>query len=774
LKRIFLFWLLCICQNLYSQVALSGFVFDRATNERLPGAHIRIPNSSIGTITNDIGYFSLKVRRNDGDSIYISAIGFETFKLPIPRQDTVHQIGLNTQENQLKTVVVRSSLIDQAMYSADMGRLSIDMETINNTPTLLAEKDVFKTLQMLPGVSAGKEGSSGLFVRGGSPDQNLILLDGVPMYNAFHLLGFYSTFNADAVGSVNLIKGSFPARFGGRLSSVVDVQLKEGSPSGYHGAVSLGLLSSKATVHGPAAKNTTFIVSGRRSYVDLLIRPIAPKGEAPILHFADFAGKLSHRLNDKHTVSFGSYLGQDAFGTQYRVGDTRSQNKVEWKNYSANLKTFSTWRSDFRTIAQIYASNYQLTVSNKLWENNDFYEQRFNSGIQDVGTRLEGVYLLNSKLDLTAGLEAIYHRFRPNAFQSKNLPLDSALLGETIYTGLEHAQYLSLDYRHGERLFLQLGLRNALFHTGNRSYGGLEPRANVAYRTGAGTVKASFARTNQFIHQMSTTGINFPADLWVPATNEVPAQRSWQLATGYAQGFRKGTILVESEVFYKKSNNIQGYQEGSSFLVFENGENPDEVAETSWEENLTTGHGESYGWELLLRKPEGRLNGWFGYTLSWVRNQFDLLNNGDWFYPMQDQRHNLNIFLSYKWKKNRILSASWVYASGQPFTAPLYGIRLYQFHFDDRGPLITPNHYSNRNAFRMVPTHRLDLGIQFLKEKKRGTRIWDLSIYNAYNRINPYFILSGIEDYGTPSARHTLYYIGLFPMLPSVAYRFEF
>lgn len=793
MKNIPCLFLLLVLANisLAQKFTVSGYIRDTHTGENLIGANLWEQKSKNGTGTNSFGFYSLTL---PADSVVLVAsyVGYRaqviSFRLD---KDTLINFELE-DDALLNEVVVSAADVDKIQEVTRMSSISVPLDQIKNLPALLGEVDVLKTLQLLPGVQSGNEGTSGLYVRGGGPDQNLILLDGVPVYNASHLFGFFSVFNADAINHVELIKGGFPARYGGRLSSVIDISMKEGNMKSFHGEGSVGLVASKLTLEGPLVKDkSSFIVSGRRTYIDLLARPLIraqTDGEETVgYYFYDLNAKLNYRFSDKDRLYLSAYLGDDRFygwyEDTYREGGQTltDENRagLNWGNLTSALRWNHAYTPKLFSNLMLTYSRYRFDISNEYrYEFIDEQNQeirlerslsKYLSGIEDLAAKIDFDFIPNTGHYLRFGANAIHHSFRPGALNLQydlddpevNPALDT-LIGSQETRAVELAAYVEDDFEISKRLKVNAGLHFSAFWVGDASYTALQPRLAARYLLDEHmSVKASYVRMAQFVHLLTNSGIGLPTDLWVPATERIKPQRAEQFALGLARNLGNQYEL-SLEGYYKNMYNLIEYREGASFIN----------VNQDWQSKVATGDGQSYGAELLIQKKKGRTTGWLGYTLSWTYRQFDDLNFGKRFPYKYDRRHDIGLAVIHAWKEHIDLSMSWVYGSGNAITLPIsiYGggsrnMTDYGSFFDEI------SYFGERNSFRMRAFHRLDASITFRKEKRWGERSWVLGVYNAYSRRNPFYIYL-YEGYG--AQRSEFRQVSLFPIVPSFSYRFKF
>ncbi len=761
-----------IISPLLAQVyTISGYVTDAASGENLISATIVDKRDYAGAVANNYGFFSLTVPAGDL-TVLCSYIGYTTQEKAISlKGDTTIHFTLQASAELEEVVVQAERSGEQFQERTQMSTIEIPIEQIKALPAFLGEVDVLKTLQLLPGVSGGTEGTSGFFVRGGSPDQNLILLDGVPVYNASHLFGFFSVFNADAINKVTLIKGGFPARYGGRLSSVVDIRMKEGNMQSFHGEGSIGLVASRLTLEGPIIKNkTSFIVSARRTYIDLIARPFMDleNGDRQGYYFYDLNAKINHKFSDKDRLYISGYFGRDEayFTSKYQYSEDSEREDdsgLSWGNATAvarwnhviNKRIFSNLTATFTDYSfQIYSNNEEIFEDGTT----SSFGFRYFSGISDWSLKYDVDFIPRPNHYLVFGASATYHTFRPGASQfesnSPDFEFPDVELGSANVYATELDVFAEDDWEINPKWKVNYGLHTSGFYVNETFYPSLQPRISGRYLINESlSVKASFATMTQFIHLLTNSGIGLPTDLWVPATDSVPPQNSWQPALGVAWQFKEG-YEVSVETYYKKINGIIDYKDGASYL---------EDGFEDWQSKVESGEAQAYGAEFFIQKRHGDLTGWVGYTLSWSNRQFPTINLGERYPFKYDRRHDFEIAAVYQINDHISVSGTWVYSSGQPISLPiakyegLYGQTLFA--------------YEGRNGYRMPDYHRLDANISFTKQKEKYERTWNIGVYNAYNRYNPFFVYVAY-DYLTNTNNYTQ--VSLFPIIPNVSYEFKF
>ena len=779
---------------------ISGYLYDKDSEEKLIGANLYIADLEVGTSSNIYGFYSLTIPTGT-HIVRISYIGYQTQQIEVQLSGDVElNIGLDQEGQSLAEVEVVDSRDDEIVESTRMGTVSVPVAQIKALPALLGEVDVVKALQLLPGVQSGSEGSSGMYVRGGGPDQNLILLDGAPVYNASHLFGFFSVFNADALRNVQLVKGGFPARYGGRLSSVLDINMKEGHLNEFHGEGSVSIVASKLSLEGPINKGkTSFIVSGRRTYLDLLAKPFIAANtegdETGGYYFYDVNAKVNHIISNNHRLFLSFYGGNDRFYFNYKDeyggGGTEFVSKedggLEWGNLTSTLRW--NWLINKRLFANttLMFSNYRFAIEAESEDTRTFEGEteidrfllRYKSGIRDYSAKIDLDWIPSPSHYVKFGTGTTRHRFSPGAFQLKleetgSVNIDSLITPSLETTALESFAYLEDDFKINRRLKMNIGVHASMFNVDEKSYFSIEPRVSGRLLlTDKSSFKASFVKMTQYLHLLSNSGVGLPTDLWLPSTGKVEPQRSYQASVGYSQILPRGDLEFNIEGYYKTMDNLIEYKEGASFISL----NED------WQDKIEVGKGESYGVEFLLRKNRGRTTGWIGYTLSWSDREFENLNNGVKFPYRYDRRHDVSVVYNRKWGENRDFAVTWVFGTGAALTLPVGSfVASRQGVFDNLGrffDLQTVDYYDSRNGFRMAAYHRLDAALNFRAKKKRGERVISLGVYNAYNRRNPFFLAfneNSSFDETTQEFRSTteLRQISIFPIIPSVSYRRSF
>lgn len=787
-----------------SVATISGYVREKGSQEALLGVSISVEGTLLGTTTNAYGFYSLTLPVQNQLSLRFSFVGYQTETRTIDlKSNTSISLEL-TPGRMLNEVTIRGKTQeDKISETPQMSKIEVPIAQLKKIPALLGEKDVLKVLQLMPGVQKGSEGSTGIYVRGGGPDQNLIILDDATVYNANHLFGFFSVFNGDALKSVELTKGGFPARYGGRLSSVIELNMKDGNKEKLHGEGSIGLIASRVTLEGPIKRKkdstarSSFLISGRRTYLDLLARPliaVATKGEESAgYYFYDLNAKLNYDFGPKNKLYLSGYFGEDRFWVRSKYTNYSAKAGLDWGNATGTVRWNHLFSDKLFSNTSLIFSNYRFAIHmdernlDQVTNTESLYSLRYQSGIRDFSIKTDFDFYPSPQHSIRFGLQSLAHRFTPSAYVFKDTQLDQQRNEVSAIDVVESGIYAEDTWKPTSRLRLNGGLRLSHFAHPKIQYVRPEPRLSAAYILKPDlSFKASYSLMNQYIHMLSNTGIGLPTDLWVPTTDRVKPQQSEQVAAGFAKDITNLGLTFTLEGYYKRMKNIISYKEGASFLPIDTFDSPNTIQMVDWQNNVTTGKGWSYGVEALLQKKVGRFSGWAGYTLSWTQWQFNELNGGKKFYPRYDRRHDISLVGVYELSPRITLSANWVYGTGNALSMPLgtyttydkSGTRHYLNGLFDYGKQVED--YGDKNSFRAEAYHRFDLGIQFHKKKKHHERTWEFSVYNLYDRRNPFIYLltdKKIEDEGSPDhgkAKTVLNRYSIFPIIPSFSYMFKF
>ena len=773
---------LCLGAAAQKRVTLSGYVRDAESGEALIAATIYVKELQLGAQTNTYGFYSVSLPAGSYSVIY-SYVGYGTFETQLSLIESQAFDAELQPQAKLQEVVVRSSRQDEHVQNTEMGTVSLSVEQVRQLPVLFGEVDILKAMQLMPGVQAAGEGNSGFYVRGGGPDQNLVLLDDAVVYNPGHLFGFFSVFNADAVKNITLIKGGMPASYGGRLSSVVDVSMKEGNVKEYHAEGGIGLIASRLTLQGPLEKHKgSFVLSGRRTYIDMLLKPFTRGGrlEGSGYHFYDANLKANFAFSKKDRVYLSGYFGRDVF--RFHNTESTFNADIPWGNTTATLRYNRVFSDRMFMNASVIFNKYQFEFGGSQSE----FELKLASGIRDWSGKVDFDYYSGFNHHFKAGLILTKHKFIPNQISGRTgdteLNPDNALIKWADEGGI----YLQDDFELTRKLRINAGLRYSWFSqkgpywrysydlNGNKTdsnyygqgdvvaaYGGLEPRLNLRWELdGKSSIKGSVVKTYQYIHLVTNNGSTLPTDLWLPSTLTVKPQRGWQYALGYFRNFKENMFEASLEVYYKTMDNQLEYRAGYTPTSFTR----------NMELDLVSGRGWAYGAELFLQKTRGDFTGWIGYTLSWTWRQFPSLNGGLRYPAKYDRRHDLTLVGSYKINEKWTFSSVFIFGSGNAITLPA------NFYFIEMQA--TPE-YSRLNEYRLFSYHRLDLSAVYTpkpKKERRWKSSWAFSIYNVYSRQNPYFLYEdsrGSIGSGT-GVNLKVKQVSIFPILPAVTYNFSF
>ncbi len=778
-KPFLLFFLMGISISVFAQEkhTISGYVKEAETGEYLIGATVYIQENMQGVSTNQYGFYSLTV--NEGSyTLDISFLGLKSIQQKINlREDKRINVSLKNASILTDEVVVEAEAPDQNVESTNMSQVKVDVKTIKELPAFMGEVDVLKTIQLLPGVQSSGEGSSGFYVRGGGPDQNLILLDEATVYNASHLFGFFSVFNADAIKDINLIKGGMPAQYGGRLASVLDISMKEGNSRKLEVDGGIGLISSRMTLQGPIKKDTSsFILSGRRTYIDVLVNPLindtsAFKGTG--YYFYDLTSKVNYRISDKDRIFLSGYFGRDVF--TFRNKKRGFAFDIPWGNATASMRWNHLFNDRLFVNTSVIFSDYNFSFSA---EQNDF-EFKLSSGITDWNTKVDFSYLPNYRHTIKFGTHFTYHTFVPGSVSGRSGEV--SFEPDQIFKQYsnEGAIYFSDDVEVNENIKIHAGLRYSSFQYGGpvtvRNYlkneitgdtsnhhRHLEPRLSLRYKLNkTSSLKTSYTQNYQYIHLASVSSVSLPTDLWIPSSKIIKPQYGRQFALGYFKNLFDNKWEMSVEAYHKKMENLIEYREG----VF-----PEDNTNSNQDDAFTFGNGESYGIEFFIKKRLGKTTGWVGYTLSKTDRLFDSLNNGELFPAKYDRTHDVSFTASHELNDQWVFSAVFVYATGNTLT-PVKDRYVFDGNFYSQ--------YGERNSYRMPAYHRMDVSATYSRNKpnKKFNSSWNFSIYNLYNRANPYFIYFDVEGEGSLNEgdfQAQAYQISLFPILPSITWNFNF
>lgn len=748
---------------------ISGTIKDEKTGETLIGATIILHgNGGSAVLSNSYGFYSITAPANNY-TLIASFSGYKSDTLKVSLlKDLMQTILLTPQGKELEEVIVTSGRSDNITQTLP-GVQKVSMDEIKDIPVLFGEKDILKTIRLLPGIKSGGDGSAGFFVRGGGADQNLILLDEATVYNASHLLGFFSTFNSDAIKDVTIYKGDMPAQYGGRLSSLLDIKMNDGNYKDYKISGGIGLISSRLNAEGPIVKNKgSFMISGRRTYADLFLKLSNDSDvNKSVLYFYDLNAKANYQFNQKNKIFLSGYFGKDVLGFSDQFG-------IQWGNSTATFRWNHIFNNKLFSNTSLIYSNYNYNINIKQTTN----ELTVVSKIKDYTLKEDLQYFAGSKNKMNFGFNLTKHIFTPGEFKTSATSAYNSLKLQDKYA-LDGAIYISDEWKLNDQLKINSGLRLSSFNilgpgnfysydnTGKinntatyssgqiaKSYLNLQPRFAATFQlNNVSSVKGSYSRNVQNLHLLSNSTGSNPTDLWIPSSNNVKPEIADQISAGYYRNIRNNNYEFSAEIYFKFLQNQIDYKNGAEL-----------VANEKVESQLVYGKGRAYGLEFYAKKKQGKLTGWISYTLSRTERQIDGVSNNLWYPATQDQTHNIALVAIYKASKKWILSADFVFNTGNAVSWP-------SGKYDVNGRTIF--YYTERNSYRMPAYNRLDLSAT-LQSKKR-TKFegsWTFSIYNAYGRENPYFIQFQ-NDPDNPQKTQAVQY-SLFRWIPSVTYNFKF
>lgn len=784
---------------------VSGYIWDKSSHETLIGATILDLPSGKGAITNEYGFYSLTLP--DGPvELRTGYVGYSTTTLSFSlTADTVIDFGLQTIAS-LEEVTITGNRLELGVKGSQMSAVDIPIEQIKAVPAMFGEADVLKALQLLPGVQTGTEATAGIYVRGGAPDENLLLIDGVPVYNVNHMFGFFSVFNPDALKNVTLYKGSFPAHYCGRLSSVVDVRMKDGDMQNYHGNVSVGMVSSKFNFEGPIIRDkTSFNISARRTYSDIVLNAALKLNDrfkfsdmqddmGMGYYFYDINIKLNHKFSDNDRLYASWYSGDDDIFFDYieSDGELRTKDKLDWKwgnmvgalrwNHICSPKLFMDASASYTRYR--HKMGIDVIETDRITGTDNHAGVAMNSGIYDITLRTDMHWSPSAMHDTRFGAYYTHHRFNPDVItadmegefkESGDTILDSHInYGQNNIYADEVQFYAEDDISISHAIKADVGLSWSLFNVKGHTFNNLEPRLSMRFLLNDNlSMKAGYAYMSQYVHLLSNNTISLPTDLWVPSTDIIMPEHSHQIAAGAFYQI-EGVADLSLEAYYKTEENLLEYKEGESMMN----------ADDKWYDKVAIGRGWSYGVEFMIQRSIGRLNGWLSYTWSRTQRQFDrdgmVLNAGNPFDAKYDRRHEFDITCNYSFSKRFDMSATWIYETGNCGT--MY-TQYYESDMPDKNVYVSEPElgcYGDRNNMRLNPTHRLDLGFNWHRQfSDRVRRTMSLSIYNAYNNRNPFLVYVYKDTQYDSQAKEyvetrTLRQLTLFPILPSLSYTVSF
>ncbi|HOZ51992.1 MAG TPA: TonB-dependent receptor [Chitinophagaceae bacterium] len=763
-----------------SKITLSGYIRDQYSGENLPSATVGIIELKRGGNSNNYGFYSISIPKGTY-TIKISYIGYETQLITIDaKEDKTLNFDLVPKNILKNEVVIKDKRKDENVKSTEMGLHKLSMESVKKLPVIMGEVDVLKSLQLLPGVSSAGEGQSGFYVRGGGPDQNLILLDDAVVYNTGHLFGFFSVFNGDAIKNVTLIKGAAPANYGGRLSSVVDITMKEGNNKMYQAEGGIGLIASRFSIQGPILKNkASFMVSARRTYIDAIVKPFV-KSTSTLAgsgyYFYDLNAKMNYIISKRDRLYLSGYFGKDVF--TFKNSERTFNVNVPWGNSTATLRWNHQFSNKIFMNTTLMYNDYNFAFQGE--------QQNFNvklfSGIRDWSGKFDIDYYSKFNHNFKFGGVYTYHTFTPSSVSGKVdsielkpnqsfkkyahefglYALDEFDLGNRvkINIGIRYSQFLQVGpytrYRFDDN---EKKVDSVTYRSGDlaKSYGGFEPRFNARFTIDeTSSIKASIAKTYQYLHLVTNNGSTLPTDIWTPSSYLVKPQKAWQYSLGYFKNFFNNKLETSVEVYYKDLQNLLEYREGYT---------PSSLRDIDYD--FVFGRGYAYGAEFFVNKTKGKWSGWISYTLAWTYRDFKDLNLGERYLAKYDQRHNLSITNTYEINKKWTASMVFVFGSGNRISLPT---ELYTI---DNTLL---QNYDKLNNYSLPPYHRLDLAAIYTphpNSKKRMKGSWTFSIYNVYSRQNPYLVYLDVKGNIGTGVELKVKQVSIFPILPSITYNFK-
>ncbi len=778
------------------KATLSGYVVDASNGENIIGVKVYVPELKMGVLTNNYGFFSIQLPVGE-HVIEFRATGLATISKSINLQENkIINIEMGAEVQQIDEVKV-SAKKSENVNSAQTGQMDLTIGEIKKLPAFMGEVDLVKIIQLLPGVSSASEGGQGFYVRGGGPDQNLVLLDEATVYNASHLFGFFSVFNADAVKNVNLIKGGMPANFGGRMSSVLEVNMKEGNNKRFGISGGLGVISSRVTIEGPIVKNKgSYIISARRTYIDALMKAFIKKSSpfaGSSYYFYDLNFKANYKLGPKDHIYLSGYYGKDEFSYGNKKDDFTV--KMPWGNGVGSLRWNHLFNSKLFLNVSATFSDYQFSFGSEQ----DEFIFKLSSGIRDYGGKFDFSYYPSGRHKVKFGAQYTYHTFTPTSVSAKQdtITFDTGM-GQKLY-GHETGVYILDEFDLTENIRINGGLRYSTYtHVGpftrflkgdistpdsSVSYGkgdiikfyqGLEPRISARFSLrNRNSIKVGYSYNYQYVHLASLSAVSLPTDIWYPTTDVAKPQVGWQASLGYFQNFKEDLYETSVEVYYKGMKNLIEFKEGSL---------PTDNINDNTDNLLTFGRGWSYGIEFFFKKTKGKFTGWIGYTWAKTLRQFEDLNEGDEFPAKYDRRHDLSAVGAYDLNKRWSFGAAFIYATGNTLTLPT------SWYLSGQDLLFN---YGARNSTRMPDYHRLDISVtlhdkefkekldpatgEMVQQKKRFRSNWVLSVYNVYNRANPYFLYVDSDgDFFKGDFEIKVKQVTLFPIIPSITWNFSF
>jgi hypothetical protein len=741
------------------KITISGYIKDEASKEALIGASVVYANNNTGTATNQYGFFSLTVPAVDTIELIISYQGYKIqAKKIITKENVQLDVLLENTSGTLGEVTVTAGKNNRNVQKAQMSVIDVPLRAIKNLPVLMGERDVLKIIQLLPGVQGGNEGTTGFYVRGGNLDQNLVQLDEATVYNPNHLFGLFSTFNVNSINNVQMIKGGFPAEYGGRLSSILNITMKEGNKKKYETEGGIGILSTNLTFQGPIQTNkSSFIISARTSYIDLLLKPLTSKSTS--YKFYDLNAKMNYELGKNDHIFFSFFKGND--NAAY-TGTNSLNYGTDFGNTTATLRWNHLLGSKVFSNTSFVYNDYHLGLGTTQ---NNYYEVLY-TGIKDINAKTDITYTPGGRHKIKAGFTYMYHTLFPAAVSSRiprrgnKITINKDSVAARISN--EFAFYANDEYDISEKFSVNYGVRIPVFNAAGATYTSIEPRITAKVSVNPTTsIKASYTKMNQFLHSVPSSTASLPTDIWLSSSARIKPQNSAQVALGLFKNFMDNSIEASAEIYYKTMNNQVLFKEGTQIVL-----------NTNLDSILSFGNGKSYGLELFVKKNFGKLTGWLSYTLSKTTQLFPELNRGKEFPASFDRRHNFSLTGSYELNKHWTLSADFVFYTGRAFTLPSGRVTV-----PINGSLYDATYYdfTSRNNTRLRTYHRLDVSVSHKKIRKffgkKYESEWVFGAYNLYSRLNAYFIYLAANPFTKqPEARQ----VSLLPIVPSVSFNFKF
>ncbi len=779
MKWFCLILLLCYF-NSKAQYVVSGTIYDTQDSVGVAGLVVSFTNLSKFTVTNDKGFFKKKLK-GIPQKVIIKSMAYETVELDLNniQGDTTINIYLHYSQKELSELVITSNSIKESLSNPMVGVTKMSAATIKKLPSLGGEKDLMKALMLLPGIKSISEGSAGMYVRGGSPDQNLILFNNAPIYTSNQFFGLLSTFNTDAIKNIELYKGGIPAKYGGRISSVLSVHSATSKMDKFDINGNLGLITAKIQIDIPIIKNKAGILfSTRRNYFDLLKNRIPTpqlKNGIPNYHFEDYTFDFTCKLNTRNELKIYSYLNKDIWNASKDESYGGGQ-KILYKQTLGNriwgVNLNSIFSKKFQNIFNVNSSTYEYKVANGVEDTFKNEINNFRTGIVDNSITNHVNWFASNAIIISAGLRFANQKIIPHLLDYSNAKQEISIKREQKSTN-ELTFYNDFEWKISSKLKSVAGYRITNLKNDTSRFW-IEPRFALNFSINdKQALKFGYQHITQWLHLISNPGLGPIEDIWVASNNKVSPQKGFQATVAYEReiNINRHDFLLKSDIYYKEFKNIIAYKDGfssSNFTIYSNESTP------SWESFVTQGKGKSYGLEFLLEKKQGKFNGWIGYTLSWTKHQFDELNNGKLFFARYDRRHDISVVLMYNFNAKWSFSTNWIYGTGQATTIPIqiFSSPLFKINankFDSRG--FSPTYASSdRNAYRMKDIHRLDMSLQRNVKHRWGEGIWDLSIYNVYNRRNPLYYYMG---YNVAKNSYSIYSVSIFPIIGSISYNFR-